>query len=120
MEFSEFPETTTESVFKTFGHHYPVRGEILDDGRLRFRLWAPMAFEVSLDLSTKRLSMYRLDDGWFELITGEAGPGTRYQFRIDRLNSVPDPASRYQPFGVHGPSEVIDPKAFPWKNISWH
>ena len=64
--------------------------------------------------------MSALDDGWFECITREAGPGTRYQFTVDRRDKVPDPASRYQPSGVHGPSEVIHPEAFEWRQNNWH
>ena len=56
----------------------------------------------------------------FELVTREAGPGTRYQFTIDGRHKVPDPASRYQPSGVHGPSEVIAPEEFEWQQNHWH
>lgn len=103
----------------TYAHKMPFGAEILSDGKVRFRLWAPRASEVSLDLCEKSLQMRRLEDGWFELVTDEASPGTHYQFKIDRLHSVPDPASRYQPIGVHGPSEIVDPNAFSWKNTLW-
>jgi len=57
-------------------------------------------------------------DGWWERV--EAAPaGTRYRFRIDDGQEVPDPASRYNPEDVHGPSEVIDPNAFDWRDGSW-
>jgi malto-oligosyltrehalose trehalohydrolase len=62
--------------------------------------------------------MQSVDAGWFELITSEAGPGAQYQFRFENRR-VPDPASRYQPVGVHGPSEVIDPRTFSWKSADW-
>ena len=52
------------------------------------------------------------DQGWFELVTDAAKPGTHYRFRIDGEQKVPDPASRFQPQDVHGPSEVIDPERF--------
>ena len=48
-------------------------------------------------------------EGWAEIITRHAPMGTRYRFRIDHDVLVPDPASRFQPDDVHGPSEVIDP-----------
>jgi len=102
-----------------YAHNMPFGSEILNDSKVRFRLWAPKASEVSLVLLAQSLPMSRLDDGWFECITGDAGPGTRYQFEIDRLHRVPDPASRFQPLGVHGPSEVVDPRAFAWSNTSW-
>lgn len=64
--------------------------------------------------------MSRLEDSWFELVTPEARPGTLYQFTIDRHHRVTDPASRYQPLGVDGPSQVVDPAAFTWEHDSWH
>jgi 1,4-alpha-glucan branching enzyme/maltooligosyltrehalose trehalohydrolase len=63
--------------------------------------------------------MRQLDNGWFELVTDHAGAGTRYQFQIDGGLHVPDPASRFQPQDVHGPSEVIDPAAFDWQDTGW-
>ena len=63
--------------------------------------------------------MARLDRGWFELVNSDAVPGTRYQFIIEGQPAVPDPASRYQPSGVHGASEVIDPAAYVWRDGDW-
>ena len=57
--------------------------------------------------------------GWFECRTTEAHPGTLYSYRIDGGIEVPDPASRFQPHDVHGPSEVIDPAAFDWGTHAW-
>ncbi len=99
-------------------HKMPFGAET-QDGKVRFRLWAPKAVAVSVHLSSKKLPMHRLDGGWFELLTGEGAAGTRYQFTIDQGRSVPDPASRFQPAGVHGPSEVIDPHAFRWQEANW-
>ena len=45
--------------------------------------------------------------------------GSRYKYRLDRGQSYPDPASRFQPEGVHGPSEVVDPLAFQWSDETW-
>jgi maltooligosyltrehalose trehalohydrolase len=101
-------------------HKMPFGAEILDDAAVRFRLWAPRAQSLAVELPSKTLPMSALDDGWFECITREAGPGTRYQFTVDRRDKVPDPASRYQPSGVHGPSEVIHPEAFEWRQNNWH
>jgi malto-oligosyltrehalose trehalohydrolase len=63
--------------------------------------------------------MTSVGDGWFELTTPDAHAGTRYQFRINHAQLVPDPASRFQPEGVHGPSEVIDPQSYDWNDESW-
>ena len=83
------------------------------DRGVTFRLWAPAAREVSLVLD-QPLAMPGTD-GWFELHVAEAGPGTRYRFRIDGEIEIPDPASHFQPDDVHGPSEVIDHAAIQWQ-----
>src|SRR5215469_11567997 len=82
-----------------------------------FRLFAPAASSVRLAtdeqaLSARELTMQRRGDGWHELAVDDAGPGTRYRFVLPNGMRVPDPASRYAPVGVHGPSEVVDPDAF--------
>ena len=58
------------------------------------------------------------DDGWRE-VEVEAPAGTRYRFRIEGRLEVPDPASRYNPDDVHGPSVVVDPAAFDWNDGAW-
>lgn len=63
--------------------------------------------------------MERKEEGWFELISPDAGPGTKYQFQINEGIKVPDPASRFQPRDVHGPSEVVDPTEFDWQDSNW-
>ncbi|MEA3192329.1 MAG: maltooligosyltrehalose trehalohydrolase [Betaproteobacteria bacterium] len=94
----------------------PFGAEITPEG-VRFRLWAPKARSVDVHLKTF-LPMQSIGDGWFECLTPEAKAGTLYRYRIDGEHLVPDPASRFQPQDVDGPSEVIDPAAFRWKE-SW-
>lgn len=100
-------------------HAMPFGAAIQDDGRVRFGLWAPAArdVEVILEPDGKALAMAK-HEGWFELITGEARAGSRYRYRIDGQSVVPDPASRFNPEDVHGPSEVIDPGAFAWQDVA--
>ena len=86
-------------------------------GGVTFRLWAPAAQRVDLVLDDIR-PMEARAEGWFELTIPQAGPGTRYRFRIDNDLTVPDPASRFQPEDVHGPSEVIDPH-YEWHAQEW-
>jgi len=103
-------------------HNMPFGAECRDDGSVRFCLWAPSANKVELCVQSnapKTLPLNRLDEGWFELVTDAAAPGSQYKFRIDNEQEVPDPASRFQPHDVHGPSEVVDPTAFDWKDQSW-
>ena len=101
-------------------HEMPFGAEIRDDGTARFRFWAPKASSVSLQLTTleRALPMSRRDDGWFE-VTTDAHAGAQYSFKIDNQQLVPDPASRFQPSGVHGPSEVIDAFAHDWQDSNW-
>jgi maltooligosyltrehalose trehalohydrolase len=97
-------------------------GAALADGSTRFRLWAPAAGEVEVVLGGgdgRRVRMARGPEGWFETRVPAAGPGTRYAFAIDGGPSLADPASRFQPEGIEGPSEVIDPSAFPWTDSAW-
>jgi len=101
----------------------PFGAQCRDDGSVAFRLWAPAAGKVELCLgdvtSAHHIKLDQRDDGWFELVTDAVPPGTQYRFRIDHAQKVPDPASRFQPRDVHGPSEVVDPNAFFWLDHAW-
>jgi malto-oligosyltrehalose trehalohydrolase len=84
-----------------------------------FRLWAPAQESVSVALQNAALlPMQRSPDGWFEA-TAPVAAGTRYQYRLADGMLVPDPASRFQPDDVHGPSLVLDSRAYPWRNPDW-
>ena len=104
-------------------HDMPFGAQCRGDGSVRFRLWAPAARQVELCLGDvnrpAHLPLDQRDNGWFELVTDAVKPGTQYRFRIDDAQKVPDPASRFQPRDVHGPSEVIDPEAFFWLDHAW-
>jgi len=102
------------------GHRMPFGAEVQGDGRVRFRLWAPAhaAIRVAIDGATPA-PMRAAEDGWHELLTEEARAGSRYRFVLPDGSEVPDPASRHQPDDVHGPSEVIDPRAFIWRDGGW-
>ncbi|WP_053239645.1 malto-oligosyltrehalose trehalohydrolase [Pleomorphomonas koreensis] len=94
-------------------------GPVSRDGRLTFRLWAPKQDAVSLLLDGREpLPMARDAGGWFEA-TVVAPAGTRYRFLLPDGSTVPDPASRFQPDDVHGPSEVVAPDAFHWTDAGW-
>ena len=101
-------------------HEMPFGAECRADGTVRFRLWAPKPKQVWVKLDgAQTIPLNRLDNGWHELVTHKAGPGTKYQFQIDENLYVPDPASRFQPQDVHGPSQVINPCEFEWKDENW-
>ncbi len=88
----------------------------------RFRLWAPSRTSVHVEFEcagrANTAEMTPTDDGWFE-VQAQCGAGTRYRYRLDGDLAVPDPASRFQPDDVHGPSEVVDPLAYRWQNPEW-
>jgi 1,4-alpha-glucan branching enzyme/maltooligosyltrehalose trehalohydrolase len=105
-------------------HYMPFGAELTAKDTVRFRLWAPAAREVELCLESEQkvafLTMVAQDDGWFELETKRATAGSLYRYRIDGGVQVPDPASRFQPQDVHGPSEVINPASFQWQDQKWN
>ncbi len=103
------------------GHAMPFGAEVRPGEGVRFALWAPGARRVELCLETGAppVAMARDAEGWARALVAGAGPGTRYRYRIDGRLLVPDPASRFQPEDVHGPSEVVDPRAFEWEDDAW-
>ncbi len=93
----------------------------LEDDRCRFRVWAPQAdtLEVRLVSPVERvLPLTKGKDGYFYGIGDHVAPGSRYFYRLDGGKERPDPASRFQPQGVHGPSQVISVD-FPWTDQGW-
>lgn len=98
-------------------------GALPEDDSVRFRLWAPGAKSVDVVLddsaATDTVVMDSLGDGWFETLSDAARTGSLYRYRIDGDTCVPDPASRFQPRDVHGPSLVVDPAAYAWRNADW-
>jgi len=99
-----------------------LTGAALAQPQTRFRLWAPSCQTVQVEFegagTLAPVAMKPSGNGWFEA-DAPCGPGTLYRFRIDGEQAVPDPASRFQPHGVHGPSEVTDPRAYAWRHAQW-
>jgi len=95
-------------------------GPVLSPDAVLFRLWAPLqdAIAIKVDADEPK-PMSPVGDGWYELSVPGAGPGSRYQFILPNGLAVSDPASRYQPEDVHGPSEVVDLDAYAWKTADW-
>jgi maltooligosyltrehalose trehalohydrolase len=94
----------------------PVGAEVQPGGGVHFRAWAPVRRRV--EVVTDGGPAVPLDaeaDGYFSGFVRDARPGSRYRFRLDGGDQLyPDPASRFQPDGPHGSSEVVDPGAFAW------
>ena len=90
-------------------------GASVREGGVAFRVWAPACRSVDVVIDGRRpLSMTCEADGTFEATVSGLAAGVRYQYRLDGDRHRPDPASRYQPDGVHGPSVAVDPAAFEW------
>ncbi len=101
----------------------PSLGAWLEDHRTHFRVWATGVDRVEVVVEPPgtrpfTLPLVRAQDGTFACTTDRAPTGSRYRYRLDGARLLPDPASRYQPDGVHGPSEVVD-SAFAWTDSAW-
>jgi len=104
---------------KRFAHRMPF-GALLHDAGVTFRIWAPSRDRASVVVDGAELTMERREDGWFERDVPGARAGSRYAFVFPDVDAqVPDPASRFQPDGVHGASCVVDPQAYAWRNAAW-
>ncbi|MGV3773189.1 MAG: malto-oligosyltrehalose trehalohydrolase [Verrucomicrobiales bacterium] len=93
----------------------------LNNGQCSFRVWAMLPKKIELHIVSpedKIIPMQRDEFGYATVTLPQIAPGTKYFYRIDGEDR-PDPASRYQPEGVHGPSEVIS-QDFPWTDGAWH
>jgi maltooligosyltrehalose trehalohydrolase len=96
--------------------------EIQIDGGAHARVWAPARKSVEVVLDSNRARNWRLapqEDGYFAGELPGIRAGDRYWLRLDGLTLRPDPASRYQPEGPHGPSMVVNPAAFQWTDVDW-
>ena len=88
---------------------------------VHFRVWAPSRHSVELIIDQSRIIALAADDaGYFAGLAEFAKPGMRYQFRLDNGDRLfPDPASRFQPEGPHGPSQIVNPCSYRWKDAGW-
>lgn len=111
-----------------------VGANYLGNGRCEFVVWAPLLKKVELQLvpsknatdplnvskrSIKPIPMDRDEAGYWRTVVETAFPGTQYFYRLDEERDRPDPASHFQPYGVHGPSEVVDHASFIWEDRDW-
>lgn len=91
-------------------------------GGVHFRVWAPLADSVAvIRCSEGEETSHPLSRSgeYFQGTIAGMGPGERYWYLLDGALRRPDPVSRCQPEGVHGPSQVVDPAAFPWSDGGW-
>lgn len=98
----------------------PFLGATYHKDHVSFRVWSPDAQSVQLLLGhAPPVALTRSPDGYFTADVPGIQPGAKYSFVVDGRGPLPDPASRYQPEGVHGPSAVIDPNSYIWRDQQW-
>ena len=93
----------------------------LGDNRCQFLVWAPSVPKVAVHVVSPKeqiVPLARNAQGYHQAIIDGVAPGCRYLYRLDSEKERPDPASRFQPQGIHGPSEVVAPH-FPWEDQGW-
>lgn len=102
---------------------FPIGAEVLPEGGVDFRVWAPRASQVAVELwdggqaNRREVALEPEAGGYFSALVREAVAGMRYRFKLEH-GSFPDPASRFQPDGPHGASEIVD-AAFRWTDAAW-
>jgi len=98
---------------------YAAGAETQSDGSTHFRVWAPQPRQIKLRIEASGgahdIALEEEAEGYHSVLVEGAGPGTRYRYVLDG-DALPDPASRYQPDGPFGPSEVVDPAAYVWEH----
>ena len=102
----------------------PSLGAFFESAGVSFRVWAPTRSHVDLVLdplgsAPRRERLQQSADGTFSGTFDTVRPGDLYLYLLDGDGPYPDPCSRYQPQGVHGPSAVVDPSEFEWSDHGW-
>jgi maltooligosyltrehalose trehalohydrolase len=106
-------------IFAMTKRRRPIGAEIVGKGT-SFRVWAPAHRQVGVIIDRTAYALQAEDGGYFQGVVDGAGAGTRYRFRVgDDEQTYPDPASRFQPDGPHGDSEVVDPDSYRWRDHDW-
>lgn len=109
------PKTTTRS--ETF-RRLPIGAEVVKRG-VHFRVWAPKARSVEVVFQERGVELAAEENGYFSGLVERAAAGMLYKYRLNGGDSFPDPASRFQPEGPHGRSQVVDPSTFCWTDSGW-
>jgi maltooligosyltrehalose trehalohydrolase len=116
---------TIHEVSRTAVRRLPVGAEIQPEGGVHFRVWAPrskrpavvVSDEVAME-ATEEIELSAEPGGYWSCFVDTARVGTFYRYRLDS-GAFPDPASRFQPKGPHGPSQVVEPSEFAWTDRNW-
>ncbi len=101
----------------------PVGAELVADGSgTYFRVWAPQHKSLKVtfkEAGRQAVALANEGNGYFSEFVPGVQAGTRYKYQLERGEEYPDPASRYQPAGPHGWSEIVDPDSFRWSDADW-
>ena len=103
------------------GRRFPVGADVIAGGT-HFRVWSPAHKRVELVVEEETHRVFPLEPesgGYFSAFVEGCQAGAFYRYRLDGGEAFPDPASRRQPRGVHGPSEIVDARRFPWTDANW-
>lgn len=104
------------------GFTLDIGATALPDGSTRFRVWGPLTQRVDVIMPGSGRAPVTLSPeggGYFSGTVSGIGDGDHYRYLLDTALERPDPASRYQPEGVHGPSQVVDPNRYQWNDKRW-
>ncbi|WHZ25934.1 MAG: malto-oligosyltrehalose trehalohydrolase [Nitrospira sp.] len=101
-------------------HTIPLGARAVETG-VQFRVWAPKVHRIEVVFGSGDTRSLRRDDetGYFTAIISDVSPGMTYRYRVDGKADFPDPCSRFQPEGPHGPSHIVDPSAYRWRDREW-
>ncbi|OGI20251.1 MAG: malto-oligosyltrehalose trehalohydrolase [Candidatus Melainabacteria bacterium RIFCSPHIGHO2_02_FULL_34_12] len=92
---------------------------ITPNRKIEFKFWGPNVNKASVVLDSRTVQMSKDKEDYFTA-NAKVSSNARYLYRIDNSIELPDPASRFQPDGIRGPSQIIDPKDFTWTDQDWH
>ncbi|HBB30394.1 MAG TPA: malto-oligosyltrehalose trehalohydrolase [Cyanobacteria bacterium UBA8803] len=98
-----------------------IGSRYLGDGKCEFRVWAPQRQSIAVHIVSpqdRSIPLEKDEWGYWQVTVSGIEPGTLYFYQLDGTTDRPDPASNWQPKGVHGPSQVVDHR-FPWHDVAW-
>ncbi|MCU0537949.1 MAG: malto-oligosyltrehalose trehalohydrolase [Hydrococcus sp. Prado102] len=99
-----------------------VSARYLGNARCQFTVWAPLLEQVAVKIVSepeKVIPLQPIGEGYWQVIVEGVEPSTRYLYQLNGESEFPDPASNFQPEGVHSPSQVVDHQAFSWTDGGW-
>jgi len=112
-----------EAPAKSMSESKPQRnmlGACVAEGGVQFRVWAPKVERVNVLLGNgSTFSLGKDAGGYFSGLTSSAIPGMMYRYQLDGGSDFPDPCSRFQPEGPHGPSQIVDSSSYRWRGHGW-